>query len=245
MNTVIKNPLLFGTSVATTTISETQMENEITTEIVLTNLNDTYVIVKRYDGAVYFKRVGLVTDIKSYPKKNCLYYTKLEADTECTKLNSSRKKCKYVVENASKYFVNMYTYNQWYGANVKITNYAVAIKDFQAGNINRGDFKTLEEAIIEAKTQLNKAIDERKGRQKQKIANLPIELERVTSRTNEEIADIQETVTQFESKLAALTCKNLDDYKSYETQGDKMTRLLYGKSTPTNKSTTDTNTGIG
>jgi len=244
MNTVIKNPIIFGTPIATTLNMETKMET-IANLIELTNLNDTYVIVKRYDGAVYFKRVGLVTDVKSYPKKNCLYYKKIEADEECIKLNSNRRKCKYVVENASKYFVNMYTYNHWYGTNAQIKNYAVAIKDFQSGNIKTGDFKTLEEAIYAAKDSIGATKRTKAERQRYIEKELPKDIDALRKRAAEQTYQLQKEIDADSIRLDSINTENLEKYKSYETQGDKMTRLLYGKSTPTNKSTTDTNTGIG
>lgn len=70
----------------------------------LKDLNKSFVLIKKYNTKTLFYS-GRGTH--SYDAANAmLFYTQIEAETKCLELNQTRKKLKYRLENAGKYFIN-------------------------------------------------------------------------------------------------------------------------------------------
>lgn len=229
------NPIIIGTPIAIDTNKEEQMEEQKEkVKLDFKNLNDAYVIVKRYNGGVYFKRVDYVTDVKGYPKADCVYYTKESAEAKVLALNTNRSKCKYSVESAGKYFINMYTVNTYSGITIK--NEPVSIKDFEANRFNKGRlYKTLNEAIEYAKKDSNQSRERNQYHADNALKSLPEEIKRLTERANNNHKSYSEEANKYTEVINKLdTLKNID-FKEYETQGDKIARVLYAKSETTTK----------
>lgn len=167
----------------------------------LKNLNNTWVITSRHNGNIFFIRRGYVTRVKNYPNNDCLYYEKDKAMEALAKYNEGRKKCKFTIENASKYFVNSFDTSSY--SRRKVTNKAVSIKDIQTNKKVIKDSSKLKETFL---SSINRDITYAKNsieeRQKE-LKNLKQELESIEK-------------IDFEAEL-----------KPYETQGDKLVKVLF------------------
>ena len=167
----------------------------------LKNLNNSWVITSRHNGNIFFKRRYYITRLKNYPDEQCLYYDKVSAENELAKLNEVRKKCKFQLENASKYFVNSFAY-YW---NDEITNLAIPIKNVQEKNAVIKDSSKLEEEVLNRIISNIKNMETSIQEKMKDLSNLKIKLEE-TSKIN------------FEEIL-----------KPYETQGDRIVKVLFSK----------------
>jgi hypothetical protein len=167
----------------------------------LKNLNDAWVIVSRHNGNVFFKRSQHATRLKNYPDESCLYYDKYTADKSLEALNATRKKCKFQLENASKYFVNSFETNSWSGRFV--LNKPVPIKNVQENKVRIKDSSKIKDSFIEDINHSIKRSRERIAAEQSDILRLELELKEVMS-------------TDFHEKL-----------KSYETQGDRIVKVLF------------------
>ena len=233
--TMANNMIIIGTPIAVDMNREVKMEEQKEkVRLDFKNLNDAYVIVKRYNGGVYFKRVDYVTDVKGYPKANCVYYTKESAETKVAQLNMNRSKCKYSVESAGKYFINMYTVSTY--NDIVIKNEPVSIKDFEANRFNRSNlYKTLNEAIEFAKNKTNESVKHNEYHADNAIKSLPQEIERITKQANDRHQSYTKSANEYKELVGKLETFKNQDFKEYETQGDKIARVLYAKSETTTK----------
>ena len=119
----------------------------------LNNLNNTWVIVSRHNGNVFFKRRNYVTKVKNYPDEQCLWYNEADAKNELMKLNSTRQKCKYSLENASKYFVNSFRFDRW--STRILINDALPIKSIQEKKLKVKDHNSIKnEFLLQIKNEL-------------------------------------------------------------------------------------------
>jgi prefoldin subunit 5 len=229
------NMIIIGIPIALDINREAQMEEQKEkVKLDFKNLNDAYVIVKRYNGGVYFKRVDYVTDVKGYPKANCVYYTKESAEAKVLELNTNRSKCKYSVESAGKYFINMYTVSTY--NNIVISNEPVSIKDFEANRFNKNSlYKTLNEAIEFAKNKTNESVKNHEYHADNAIKSLPQEIERITKQANDRHQMYTKSANEYKELVDKLDTLKNQDFKEYETQGDKIARVLYAKSETTTK----------
>lgn len=233
--TMANNMIIIGTPIATYQIREGKMEDQKEkVKLDFKNLNDAYVIVKRYNGGVYFKRVDYVTDVKGYPKANCVYYTKESAEAKVLELNTNRSKCKYSVESAGKYFINMYTVQTYNGVTIK--NEPVSIKDFEANRFNKSNlYKTLNEAIEYAKKDSNQSRERQQYHADNTLKQLPEQIKSLTERANQTHQSYTKEANGYTEILNKLDTLKNQDFKEYETQGDKIARVLYAKSETTTK----------
>jgi len=229
------NMIIIGTPIAVNQIYEVKMEEQKEkVKLDFKNLNDAYVIVKRYNGGVYFKRVDYVTDVKGYPKANCVYYTKESAEAKVLELNTNRSKCKYSVESAGKYFINMYTVHTWNGITIK--NEPVSIKDFEANRFNKNNlYKTLNEAIDYAKKSSNESKERQQYHADNALKSLPEKIKRLTDEANNMHQSYSKEANGYAEIVNKLDTLKNQDFKEYETQGDKIARVLYAKSETTKK----------
>lgn len=177
----------------------------------LKNLNQAWVIVSRHNGNVFFKRKQYVTKVKNYPDVECLWYNEIEARNELAQLNFKRKKCKYTIENASKYFVNSFEYSRWSGKH--IINKAISIKSIQTDKskvLNGGQLK-------------NQFVEE---------------YTRDINDNYKRINDYQADIKRLEFELTQIQTVNFEEMlKPYETQGDRMVKVLFSTKDKTNEST--------
>lgn len=229
------NMIFIGTPIAVNQIYEGKMEEQKEkVKLDFKNLNDAYVIVKRYNGGVYFKRVDYVTDVKGYPKANCVYYTKESAEAKVVELNTNRSKCKYSVESAGKYFINMYTVHTYNGVTIK--NEPVSIKDFEANRFNKSNlYKTLNEAIDYAKKSSNESREHQQYHADNALKQLPEDIKRITEQANNRHQSYLKEANGYAEIVDKLDTLKNTDFKEYETQGDKIARVLYAKSETTKK----------
>lgn len=230
------NPIIIGTPIAVNQIREVQMEEQ-KEKVALNfkNLNEAYVIVKRYNGGVYFKRVDYVTDVKGFPKANCVYYTKESAEAKVTELNTNRSKCKYSVESAGKYFINMYSVN-YYGSPLTIKNEPVSIKDFEANRYNKSNlYKTLNEVIDYAKSRTDESLKRQQQSADRTLKELPDQIKRLEQQAKERFEMYTKSANEEKQVIDKLESYKAQDFKEYETQGDKIARVLYAKSETTTK----------
>lgn len=229
------NMIFIGTPIAVDMNREAQMEEQKEkVKLDFKNLNDAYVIVKRYNGGVYFKRVDYVTDVKGYPKANCVYYTKELAEAKVTELNTNRSKCKYSVESAGKYFINMYTVHTYGGVTIK--NEPVSIKDFEANRFNKNNlYKTLNEAIEYAKKDSNQSRERQQYHADNALKQLPEKIKRLTDDANNLHQSYTKEANGYTEILNKLDTLKNADFKEYETQGDKIARVLYANIETTTK----------
>ena len=228
-HSLFKNPIIFGTPIEVTK-GEVQMEEQKEkVQLNFKNLNDAYVIVKRYNGGVYFKRVDYVTDVKGYPKANCVYYTKESAETKVIQLNTDRSKCKYSVESAGKYFINMYSVSSY--SSVIIKNEPVSIKDFESSRYSKHNlYKTLNEAIDYAKSKADDSFKRHQHSADTALRDLPDQIKRLEQQVKERFEMYTKSADEEKQTLAKLESYKSQDFKEYETQGDKIARVLYAKS---------------
>lgn len=236
LDTAIMRPIILGTPIAIDRNREAKMEEQKEKVLLnFKNINDAYVIVKRYNGGVYFKRVDYVTDVKGYPKSNCIYYTKIEADAKVVQLNTDRSKCKYSVESAGKYFINMYSVNS-YGTPLTIKNEPVSIKDFEANKYNKGNlYKTLNEAIDYAKSRTDESFKRQQHSADRALKELPEAIKRLEQQAKERYEMYSQSANEEKQIIDKLESFKAQDFKEYETQGDKIARVLYAKAEPVTK----------
>lgn len=210
------------------------MEEVLKKYLSFENLNNTWVITKRHNGNVFFKRKNLITCVKNQPTKDCLYYDENTVIEQVNKLNSSRKKCKYGYENASKYFVNNYKLSTW--GDLKITNIPIPIKSVTADT----KLKSLESCISELKARLRENVEYCNKRIQDYKEELPKRIKDLTENYNKYISENSQTVISTNCDLANLSNVNTNDYvAAFETQGDKIVKVLYGKKEE--KTNTDNN----
>jgi len=167
----------------------------------LKNLNQAWVIVSRHNGNVFFKRKNYITKVKNYPDNECLWYSELDARNELEKLNATRQKCKYSIENASKYFVNSFEYNRWHGRS--IINKAIPIKSIQENKTKVFDGSQIKDQFLKEVQADIKGKHDYIASCHQEIAKLTVELNQLQT-------------INFEEML-----------KPYETQGDRMVKVLF------------------
>lgn len=208
---------------------ETMQENKPHKFYDFINLNESVVIVKRYNGSVYFKRRDYVTDVRSYPTPDCIYSSKELAQSKVENLNSSRKKCKYTIESASKYFINLYILNTW--GDLTIKNKAVSIKSFQADNYDkRYVYLSIEEAVKALKEAYNKNIKTSIQEQANSEIRYKQRLVEMENAFQADIRNEKERELRATTQLQELTQLNFDEIvKPFETQGDKLVKVLYNK----------------
>ena len=196
------------------------MENKY---LKLINLNNTWVITKRHNGNIFFVRKGYVTCCKNYPNKDCIYNDETQVKEEVARLNSMRKKCKYGYENASKYFVNNWFTNNWTGAIIQ--NKPLSIKEVNKDtrietpeNVKNALIANTEHGIVNKMESIKRYQQE-----------LPKKIAEITAQYNKYIQDYSNERLALEVQLSELKELNLDSLLSeYETQGDKMVKVLYG-----------------
>jgi hypothetical protein len=190
----------------------------------ITDLNNSWVITKRHNGNIFFKRKQYVTCNKNYPDKDCLFINEASVKEEVARLNSTRKKCKYGYENASKYFVNLWSFNYWQGTVIK--NKPLAIKD-----VNKDTrLPNIETVKKELELKLKDSIKSKADYVERYQKELPKRIEEITKEYTRYINDYAKEKTNLELELQELTTLDAEKFiEPYETQGDKMVKVLYGK----------------
>ena len=199
----------------------------------LTNLNNSWVITKRHNGNTFFKRKAYITCLKNFPDTSCIWTDETKVKEEVNSLNSVRKKCKYSYQNASKYFVNNYTWNSWQGQT--ITNKALSIKNVkpqtQLGSVN--EIKKAILARFETNIQSNKSnIEEWKRKLPLRLADITKEYEDRIYCLNKEYEDridcLNKDLLKYQDQTKELLSLNHEELlKPYETQGDRMVKVLF------------------
>lgn len=192
------------------------------------NLNNSWVITKRHNGNIFFKRTHIQTCVKNHPTKDCVYYDEAKVIEEVNKLNSTRKKCKYGYENASKYFVNKWYFNAWSGPT--ILNSALPIKSVN----EKTELQSFKSCVSEMQEAIKNGIKRDQERAESYREELPKRIQRLVDDYESYIKNSLESVEKHKENLMLLESINLDDIMAeYETQGDKMVKILYGKKTET------------
>lgn len=192
------------------------------------NLNNTWVIVKRHNGNVFFKRVGYVTCLKNNPDRDCLFYDKTKAENELAQLNATRKKCKYSIENASKYFVNSFkltTGSHWNNYNTQIYNEAIPIKDVQATKAN--SLTSFDKVKVRANDWFAAHVAEKKKYLEDAIKQMPIKLKELETQLQKEIEEKQKVYNMAVAQQGQFTTTDFGFVEQFETQGDKLVKVLF------------------
>jgi hypothetical protein len=187
------------------------------------NLNEAWVIVSRHNGNVFFQRNGYVTRLKNYPNADCIYYSKEQAEAALLKLNETRRKCKYTIENASRYFVNSYKFVSWGGAVIR--NIAIPIKEVQD---NKTKISSFEEAKIQLENYLirEKSSDETSLKEYEKA--IPGKREQFEREIQQELAYKINELAKTTNMLSTFKTEEFDS-SLYETQGDKIVKILFSQ----------------
>lgn len=187
------------------------------------NLNSSWVIIKKHNSNTFFKSRVKSSFYKNYPSSECIFYDEHEIRLEVEKLNINRKKCKYSYENASKHFINMWYTNKWnYNT---IFNSPYPIKQVSS-TTNLSSFQSLKDTVLEetAREIKNKIfmINKLKEEAEQAIENLK-------QNYSNKIKECEDKKIAAEVKLQEFTQLDLKILlKPYETQGDKLVKVLYG-----------------
>lgn len=221
MSNEAARPLLIIDSMS----SEVTMEQTVHNFLNIKDLNNTWVIVKRHNGNVFFKRRGYITCLKNCPDSECLYYDQFEALKQVELLNSRRKKCKYSIENASKYFVNSYNADTW--NRVHIYNNPIPIKDAQKSPHKVNSFdnarKRIQDVINENAKRAKKDLDILTSSMQTKLKELETRLINEIQEANITLNRNNEIVNNFEKF-------DFNQIDQFETQGDKIFKVLFQKS---------------
>lgn len=190
----------------------------------LQNLNNSWVITKRHNGNTFFKRKNLITCVKNQPTKDCLYYDENFVIDQVSKLNSNRKKCMYGYENASKYFVNNYKISNW--GELKILNEPLPIKNVT----KHTKLKTLDTCMSELVAKLKADIQQYDRRALEYKNELPKRLKDITEQYERYIKEYEDYSRTFSLDLSSFLNTDINQYtSSFETQGDKIVKVLYAK----------------
>lgn len=193
----------------------------------ITNLNNTWVIVKRHNGNTFFKRRSYVTCLKNHPDRECLFYDKTKADAEVTLLNSQRKKCKYIVENASKYFVNNFTFtgnSYWATINAVIKNEAIPIKEISEKKNNLVSF---EKVKVQANDFYTRTVTDKEKHLKEAVRIMPIKLKELEVQLQKAITDAQKNYDDAVNQKDQFNTTDFSFVEKFETQGDRLVKVLY------------------
>jgi hypothetical protein len=177
------------------------------------NLNQGYVIVKKYDGKTYFH--GKYARDFKVPTYAYLFFDKAKADERANQLNSTRKKCRYTVESATKFFVNDWRVEiDWYNNKATIKNPAIAIeaviqnkRGITTPQAFKGKF--LELLTKEVAIRNNRAAEEKK---------------RLEERLNELQAQNKE-LTEFSKKVETFDFENF--LAPYGTESETTLRVFF------------------
>ena len=167
----------------------------------LKNLNEAWVIVSRHNGNTFFKRKECTTKIKNYPNSECIWYSETDAKDELARLNATRKKCLYFIENSSKYFVNSFKSDSFY--NRRISNKAISVKNIQGSNVKLSSPNSLKEGFLKDIKETIQRAEKRIIEENKNIYNLKKE----------------------EKEIDKLDFNEL--LKPFETQGDRLVKILY------------------
>ena len=196
------------------------------------NLNNSWVIVKRHNGNVFFVKRGYVGCDKNYPSTDAIYYDKADAEAELAKRNTDRKKCKYSIENASKYFVNTYGFSTWQN---QVYNTAVSIKEFQDQNKKQKPLTTIQSVVKQAiEYTSRRAMDVEKSL-KEVVNTKQAKLEELAREIDQEIAQRTNDLTQAQLKVSYFYTFDYSALNEYETQGDRLVKVLFSKKEAANE----------
>lgn len=174
----------------------------------LKNLNTAYVICKSYNGKTYF-RTNWSRDSLN-PASAEIYWNTESVEKELRSLNENRKKCPYYRDAASKHFVNLFEGKLNYNNQLIVENRAVALEQVKKDGIyssgNNSEMRTIANRAVHT---VVKSIVDQFEKEKAEI-----------QKRLDEYRLLQEEIdkTDFEAML-----------KPYETQGDKVAEVLYGK----------------
>ena len=152
----------------------------------LRNINDAWVVVKKYNGNTYFWRGPNYQRSVEESKEAKIFYSKSEAKDAEIKLNINRKKCLYFIEPATKHFVNGWVIGaSWYNTDInesfKIENPPIPIQEITSKRrsvILPNEFKTKVIAKITedkkskleyAKTHLDEAVKKMREAEEQAL----------------------------------------------------------------------------
>lgn len=195
------------------------MENKF---LKLKNLNNSWVITKVHNGNTFFVHRKYVTCIKNYPSPDCIFNNEDQVKIEVERLNKTRKKCKYKYENASKYFVNDWSYNNY--SNI-IENKALSIKKVSQNT----KLKNLNEVKNEHVKKMSEQITFYSINADRLKNDLPKKIEELKKAYESDIQRNIDIAKQMESDLESFNNINLNQLlEEFETQGDKMVKVLFG-----------------
>jgi hypothetical protein len=188
------------------------------------NLNECFVICKKYNGKLYFK--GQYT--RDYKEANSarIFSSKEEVEKELIRINTNRKKIKYFIEPANRHFMNNWVadFGHW-NRDISFANrpisLAEAVKDnFRLKNISM--IKTfMEDKIVT--TFNNKKMELEK-----EIANLEQKLIDVKARHEQSVSSIKATLATLDGDIKYLQEFDFEGmYKKFETPLETTYRILY------------------
>ena len=184
------------------------------------NLNNSWVITKRHNGNIFFKRKKYAVCAKNYPTKDCIYLSEDEVRQEVALLNSKRKKCKYGYENASKYFVNNWNFNRWDGNVIK--NEAIPIKDIDK-ETKITNFNMIKKYILE---DLIENIKNKNEYIKQIQEEMPKKLKELEERFKSNIEE-QKKILASERSNNFLDTRRLESLYKVKNIKDSVRDILY------------------
>lgn len=182
-------------------------------EIKFKNLNNAFVICKKYNGAIYF-RTDWKRDART-PKYARLYWSTDEVQRELKALNENRKKCQYFRDAASKHFINLWRQDIQEHDDGRTYNWVLENEFGCIKEIKQNGLTTSK--LGEMKVLATKTIEE-------SIKHLQNDLEHYKTKINNSIKNfeaLQKEIDNYDLEKAIAP---------YQTNGDKVAEVLYGKS---------------
>lgn len=210
----------------------------------LINLDELFVVVKRYAGNVYYLREkhyvsGYLCDSK-YAGNAVVFSEQSKAQEICDKINATRKKIKLQVESASMHFASNIELSStpWFNKTPVLTNRVIAVQDFskakpntnikfteqlhKAKVIQEANIKRIKEDLERNEEHLKRQLQEAEEWYKDQIQN-------AKDYHASQIKQFNENLEKAKGVLKELEQVNFEEIKkSVETDQDKKFQVLFG-----------------
>lgn len=183
------------------------------------NLNDRYVVCNKYNGKLRFIHKNWVTP--TYDVQYARLHTEQEAVTAAMELNKNRKKCKFKIEKASKFFINLFDahfdtggWNSDNTCEIIISNKAVSLDEAVANKVKYNNVASFKEQLKQKGATI--------------IQNLNSQIKKQTEELQKSIAQTNILIETVNHELREIAALDMTEFiKPYQTNCDNTYKVLY------------------
>lgn len=183
------------------------------------NLNERYVVCNKYNGKLRFVHKQWATP--TYDSQYAKLYTLEEATIHVRTLNEKRKKCKFKMEKASKFFLNVFEAafdaGGWNSSNtyeIILSNKTVALDQAIKNKMKWTEISTFKEQLNNKASSL--------------IQKLNHEVNKQTEELQKTINEVKMHITTITNEVDNMNAIDINEFvKPYQTGCDTTYRVLY------------------